>query len=224
MLKLPNVTLVAMGSTNIYGMVDALEYSSKDIKFGAVKIVSHICPRMRHASGIEFSYTPKIKSIDQWNHDIIYELWRHIDTPYAILIHPDGFIVNPQSWRPEFLEYDYVGAPWPLPTDNYSYRDAAGEIVRVGNSVSLRSKKIMRLPTELELPWREYYGNTNEDGFLCCHNRLELERCGVKFAPIEVAKWFSRETEIPENQDVDEPFAFHRNNGRNAEFPNFELR
>jgi hypothetical protein len=45
----------------------------------------------------------------------------------------------------------------------------------------------------------------------------------MKFAPIEVAKYFSRELEIPENQDVESPFAFHlpdnpENWGRNIKY------
>jgi hypothetical protein len=138
------------------------------------------------------------------------------------LVHPDGFVVHPESWRDEWLSYDFIGAPWPLPTDDYSYRDVNGNLVRVGNSVGLRSKKLLDLPRALGLEWKAYHGNTNEDGFLCCHNRHILEENGCKFAPLEVAKWFSRETEIPENQDVEKPFAFHKHAGRNSQYPNFE--
>lgn len=222
-LKLPNVTLIAMGSTNVSGMIDALEYSSKYIEFGCVKLVSHICPRVSSsARPIEFGYNPPIRNIDQWNHAVIFKLWEHVDTSHAILVHPDGFVVHPESWKDGWLDYDYIGAPWPMPTDNYSYRDPEGNIVRVGNSVSLRSRRIMKLPKELGLEWRSYFGNTNEDGYLTCHQRLVLEANGCVFSPIEVARYFSRELEIPENQDVDKPFCFHKNAGRNSQYPCFE--
>ncbi len=117
-------------------------------------------------------------------------------------------MVSPESWRKEFLDYDYVGAPWPLPVDDYSYRTPEGELIRVGNSVSLRSKKLLELPRALNLEWRSYFGNTNEDGFLCCHNRKILQENGIKFAPLDVAKYFSKEHEIPENVGI-QPFAFH---------------
>ena len=109
----------------------------------------------------------------------------------------------------------------PLPSDDFSYRDVNGDIVRVGNSVSLRSKRLMELPSKLNMEWKSYYGNTHEDGFITCHNRHLFEAEGMTFAPIEVAKWFSRELEIPENVDVDKPFCFHYNKynaGRNIEF------
>lgn len=193
-----------MTSVDIEAHYKALEYSSRGIEWGAVKLITSI----------------PCNSIDEWNKNIIFRLREFVETPYCMLIHADGFVVNPESWRWEFLDYDYIGAPWPLPTDSYSYRTPDGEIVRVGNSVSLRSKKMLDLPFELEFAWRSYFGNTNEDGFLTCHNRRLLQHFGCNFAPIEVAKYFSRETDIPENADIDKPFAFHDFNGRNQEYMN----
>ncbi len=197
-----------MGSTNVTGMVKALEKSSKEIEFGAIKLVSHLCPRVHYPTKIKFQYVDKIKSIDEWNRKIIYELHNYVDTDFAMLIHADGYVINPQAWKDEFLDYDYIGAPWPLPQDDYSYRTGRQELIRVGNSVSLRSKQILRLPFQLNLPWKPYYGNTNEDGFLCVHNKYILEEQGIKFAPLEVAKYFSKEHEIEENKGLT-TFAFH---------------
>ena len=202
---LKNITLIALGSTNIEGMFRALEYSKRGIEWGAVKLITEI----------------QCKTIDEWNKAIIFDLRKFVDTDFCLLIHPDGFVANPESWKPEFLEYDYIGAPWPLPSDDYSYRTPDGEIERVGNSVSIRSKKILNLPYELEFAWRPYFGNTNEDGFLTCHNRRLFQHYGARFAPIEVAKWFSRELDIPENADVESPFAFHLHDtmaGRNEKY------
>lgn len=205
MLSLPQITLIALGSTNVEGMFNALNHSSQNIKWGAIKLVTDIhCP-----------------SIDDWNHAIIFDLRKYVDTKFCMLIHPDGFVVHPESWQPEFLDYDYVGAPWPPPADDYSYRTPDGEIVRVGNGVSLRSKELLELPYQLELAWRPYYGNTHEDGFLTCHNRRLFQHFGTRFAPLEVAKWFSREMDILENQNVDKPFAFHMHDtmpGRNEQY------
>ena len=51
-------------------------------------------------------------------------------------------------WREEFLDYDYIGAPWPLPPegDTTTYRDRDGNICRVGNSAGIRSKRLMDFP------------------------------------------------------------------------------
>lgn len=191
-LDLPQITLIALTGKDFEGHKKAIDESCKDINFGGVKLI----------------YDYKLTSIDLWNKAIIYELHNYVDTDFALLIHADGYVRDASEWRSRFLEYDYIGAPWPLPIDNFSYRDELGEIVRVGNSVSLRSKRIMELPTKLELEWRPFFGNTNEDGFLCCHHRQILMQYGIKFAPLEIAAHFSKEHEIPENKDLS-TFAFH---------------
>jgi len=191
-LKLPQITLIALTGKDFHAHDEAIRKSCEGIEWGGIKII--------------YDYT--IKSIDDWNKKIIYELGNYVSTDFAMLIHADGFVVNPQAWKDEFLAYDYIGAPWPLPRDNYSYRTEKGEVVRVGNSVSIRSKRLLDLPSQLGLNWRFYYGNTNEDGFLCVHNRDILKANGIKFAPLEVAKYFSKEYEIEENKGI-ETFAFH---------------
>ncbi len=192
MLKLPNVTLVALTSKDFEGHKAAIDKSCEGVEFGAVKII----------------WDEKIKNIDDWNKAIIYDLHNYVDTDFAMLIHADGYVINPSAWKDEFLAYDFIGAPWPLPNDDYSYRTPDGDLIRVGNSVSIRSRRIMELPSKLNLEWKPYYGNTNEDGFLCVHNRHTLEANGCTFAPLEVAKYFSKEHEIEENEGIT-PFAFH---------------
>ena len=192
MLTLPNVTLIALTNLDFEGHKLALDKSCEGIEWGGVKLI----------------WDESITGIDEWNRKMIYELWRYVDTDFAMVIHADGYVVRPDLWREEFLDYDYIGAPWPLPTDDYSYRTPDGELIRVGNSVSLRSKQMLGLPYTLDLPWKSYYGNTNEDGFLNVHNRKTLEKWGMKFAPLDVAKHFSKEHTIPENEGLD-TFAFH---------------
>lgn len=194
MISLPEVTLICLTNKDFEGHKKALDKSCEGIEFGAVKLI----------------WDEKIKNIDDWNYKMIFELHNYVQTNYAMVIHADGYIVNPHLWRSVFLEYDYIGAPWPQPLDAYSYRDETGQLYRVGNSVSLRSRKILEAPTKLGLEWRKYFGNTNEDGFLCVHNRKKLEKYGCRFAPIEIACLFSKEHEIEENKDIKETFAFHQ--------------
>lgn len=194
MLDLHQVTLIALSGIDYQTKenLKAIKKSCEGVKWGAVKYIQQ----------------GDITNIDSWNKAVIYDLHKYVDTDFAMFIHGDGYVINPEAWREEFFNYDYIGAPWPLPIDTYSYRTAEGEIVRVGNSVSLRSKRILELPSQLGLEWKSYYGNTNEDGFLTCHNRDILKDHGMKFAPLEVAKYFSKEHEIPENVGL-ATFAFH---------------
>lgn len=190
MIKLPNVTLVCVTSKNVELHKRAILRSSSGIRFGDIKILDL-----------------NTHTIDEWNKAIIYELPKHIETEFALLIHADGYVIHPELWKDEWLQYDYAGSPWPLPTDEYSYRDEEGGIVRVGNSVGLRSKKLMDLVATRD--WRPYYGNTNEDGFIACHNRKWLESKGCKFMPFEEAIHFGKEHEIPENVGL-QTFLFHK--------------
>ena len=107
-----------------------------------------------------------------------------------------------------------------MPTDNFSYRDINGKIVRVGNSVSLRSKKLLELPIKLNLPWEPFHGNFHEDGFICAKNRHIYESHGMRFAPLDVAKYFSHEAMIPEVKGI-KPFVFHKWAGSNRAYPKF---
>ena len=192
MLKLPQVTLIVLTNKDFEGHKKAIDKSCEGIEFGGVKLI----------------WDEKCTSIDEWNRKIIFDLWKYVDTSYAMLIHADGYVINPHLWNPDWLNYDYIGAPWPLPQDDYSYLSPDGQIVRVGNSVSLRSREIMRAPSFQGFQWKSYYGNTNEDGYLCVHQRPALEALGMKFAPLDVARHFSKEHEIPENVGL-ETFAFH---------------
>ena len=66
----------------------------------------------------------------------------------------------------------------------------------------------MDLPNKLGLEWKSFHGFYNEDGFICAMNRHIYEENGIKYAPLEVAKYFSHEAPIPEINGIT-PFGFH---------------
>lgn len=219
MINLPNITLVALTSVRVESTIKALQYSMKGINFGKVKLLSDKEPNDL-PKNILFEPTEKSSSIDEWNYNIIYNLPKHIDTDFALLIHDNGFVVNPNSWKENFLEYDYIGAPWPKPNDNFSYRDNLGNVIRVGNSVSLRSKKLLDIAVNKNLEWKSFHGFTNEDGFICVNYRHEYLLEGCKFADLEIAKYFSHEVYLDEFEGI-EPFCFHNYIGKNKKYPKF---
>lgn len=209
-LQLPNVTLVAMTSVLIQDTIKALMFSSEEIEFARVLLVSHELPD-NLPSKISFSCCNRLSNIDEWNHDIIFELHKHIDTDFIILIHDDGFVVNPSSWRDDFLSYDYIGAPW----GHKHMLDFEGKVISVGNSVSLRSRKLLEIPTRLSMPWVRHDGNFNEDTQICVWNRNLFLSQGIKFADFDVAKYFSHETYFEEFENI-KPFCFHNFGGPNS--------
>lgn len=189
-MKLPDVTLILLTNRDFEGAKRALDKSSEGIEWGGKKII----------------WDETITGIEEWNRKMIFELPQYVQTSHAMIIHQDGWVINSHLWNPEWLELDFLGAPWPLPRDDYSYRTPKGGLIRVGNSVSLRSKKLMDLVATR--PMEFHYGNNNEDGQICTWEREWLEEQGCKFATLEQAVHFSKEHEIPENKNI-ETFAFH---------------
>ncbi len=204
-LKLPNVTLCAFGSEKYKNQHQKmLDYSSRSIEFGAIKNI-----------------TVQTNSIDEWNKAVVFDLGDYIETDYALLVHADGGIGEPELWRNEWLNYDYIGSPFPMPNDNFSYRDINGKIQRVGNSVSLRSRKLLQLPKKIGMEWKPFHGYYHEDGYICVNMRHVFEKHGCVFAPYEEAILFGRENPLPENKGI-KTFVYHKTMGENACYPNFE--
>ena len=221
-IKLDTVTLVAVTSVNVTATISAMKYSMRGIEFADSVLITHKKPWNLPAY-IRYCHVDKIDNIDKFNHLMVYDLWRYVHTDYILLIHADGFVVHPEMWRDEFLQYDYIGAPWPLPDNPISYRDANGNICRVGNSVSLRSYRLLKLPSEINIEWKPQPMSDggvmyNEDTFICVANKHLFEEHGMKIAPLDVAKYFAHERMIPELEGIT-PFAFHKWAGTNRSFP-----
>lgn len=221
-LKLPNVTLVAAASIKVYETIKALEYSMREIEFGEVVLVSHRKPR-RLPKEITFKQCEPIDNINKFNFMMVYDLSKYVTKEYALLVHYDGFVVHPEAWQDEFLSYDYIGSPWPIPDIGVENQiDAEGNIVRVGNSVSLRSRRLLDFPRANNLAWESNpEGDYNEDIFICVKNKVRMEKAGLRFATLDVAKYFGREHPLPENEKLD-TFVFHKWWGPNAGYPQFK--
>jgi hypothetical protein len=210
MKALPNVTLLAISSIKLQDTILALKTCMEDFKFGAVKLVSDIDPIYDYApSGqLQHEFCPKIYDIMDFNHYVFSELGKHVQTSHMLMVQYHAWILRPELWDDTWLEYDYIGAPWPVKENSYIAN--TGERVRVGNGgFSLRSKRLLDLPKKLGLPLKQEQGYYNEDGNCCCYYRKEFLDVGIKYAPIEVAARFSYENDVPENEGI-ESFGFHR--------------
>lgn len=153
---------------------------------------------------------------------------RVITTDFSLVVQADGFAVNAQAWDEAFLEYDYVGAPWPWMWGGGPYWPRP----IVGNGgFSLRSQKLFRALRDLDIKWRmadwahderlgrrEYYGvNARKDKFLpedalICHWYREVleTKYGIRFCPPDLANKFSVETVHPFTQYwLGRSFGFH---------------
>lgn len=207
-LSLPQVTLVAISSVKIEKTLEALEKSMLGVRYAKVIFLTdaEISSPNRDIEII------KIGKLDYngYSRFVIYDLKNYVQTPYALLVQHDGYVLRPRKWRDEFLDYDYIGAPW----KRGLYNTKDGKNVRVGNGgFSLRSRKLLEAPTALNIPFDDHGTHFfHEDGIICLFNRDALEQSGIRFAPVALASHFSRERWCPDSALF--PFGFHSNRKR----------
>lgn len=211
-LKLDTVTLIALTSVRVRETIQAMQYSMRKIRFADAILFTHEKPDLLPA-GIRFIQVERMNNVDDYNKIILFELYPYIHTSHVLVVQWDGYVVHPELWNPDYLKYDYIGAPWPK---ELGFHDEKGHLVQVGNGVGLRSRRLMEYPEKAGLSWQP---GQNEDVFLCCDHRDFLEKAGMKFAPFETACRFSHERPVPEMNG--EPFMFHKWDGRNVQYPRF---
>jgi len=204
MIKLPKITLVSVSSVKIDETIFAMTSSMSGIEFGDAVLISHEKP-VNWPNSIRFEQCENITNIEEYSRFILYDLNTYINTEFAMLVQYDGYVLRPHKWVDKFLDYDYIGAPWPK--DIHFNGDLN---IRVGNGgFTLRSKKLMNCLNDLNLPFTDNgTGFYNEDGVLCNYYRRELEDYGIKYATPKIASMFSHESNCDE--DVNEPFGFHK--------------
>jgi len=181
-LHLPNVTLIGV-DTNADRLQMACDISTRDILFGDVKMINNA----------------QIRSKQDYSAFCVKELYKHVKTDFMLIIQWDGYVLNYKAWNPEWLNYDYIGAPW-------WYRDG----MNVGNGgFSLRSKKLMEIVAKDAAFERVFHP---EDDVICRQRRRYLEtQYGIKFAPEELARQFSIEGYNQSNKTWSNEFGFHGN-------------
>src|SRR5580765_2617084 len=112
----------------------------------------------------------------------IYELPFLIKSKFIFFIHWDSWVIDPEMWTNEFLNYDYIGAPW-------WYKDG----LNVGNSgFSIRSTDLMRFVAENKNSFPIY---EPEDDVLCRRYRPLLQQ--FHWAPESLAQQFAFERTRP---------------------------
>jgi len=209
MKKISQASVIAVDCTeNIKQTVRGLKNCKEKLNFGAYILLTNRKPR-NLPDFIEYIRIKKLENINQYNRFMFLELYKYFDTSHCLTIQYDCDILYPEKWQDNWLEFDYIGAPWLYKTNSYVAN--TGEHVRVGNGgFSLRSKRLCELPTKMGWELRQEQGFYNEDGNICCYWRKEMLGQGIKYAPIGVASEFSYENLMQENYGV-KPFGYHKN-------------
>jgi hypothetical protein len=165
--------------------------------------IDHIYKIMTaYRENIEYIKTPEL-SHSGYSWFNIEELYKYTTHDYTICINDDGFIINPELWDDNFLNYDLIGAPW-HPDSEWLY-DLGRPGNRVGNGgFYLRSRKFINLASNIR------YTGGHDDAILSNDYYDYFIQNGCKYAPVEVAMKFSLEYVIPEcEHNLDKTFGFH---------------
>lgn len=196
MINLTQIDLISINCVNPEKSVNALLHSSEKINFGSIKLFSDKKPK-NIPNNFEFIQTEKFTH-ETINWFALSQLPKFIKNDYVLSIQDDGFIINPNNWDDTFLNYDYIGAPWP----NLDWC----KVNRVGNGgFVLYSKKFLNYCLGIVEKITAHNDVTVTNTY---YNYFILNGC--KYAPIEVAAKFSLEHPIPEVEyNLNNTFGFH---------------
>lgn len=195
MLDLPNVQLLIACCTNAEQGIRALRHSMSGINFGSVTILSPYKPSNIIDRIDWIQIDPQNPT--SMNSFALKEMPKHYNLDYVLSIHDDGFVLNPHNWTDEFLNYDFIGAPWPPLHWNQTNR--------VGNmGFFLKSKNFSKMELGID-----FICGAN-DWLVTNYYYHKFVSQGIKYAPLEVASRFSLELPIPEiPHDLSKTFGFH---------------
>jgi hypothetical protein len=209
-LSLPSVTLITVASRDIDQTNLALLHSAEHIDFGAIKM---LCSALPISKDSRVTYLP-IPQIDYLGYQrfMIEALNGYVQTDHCLIIQADGFILDPTRWRSQFLEYDYIGAPWPevVAVHGREKRFLKLDKNPVGNGgFSLRSKRLLETTSALRFDSLNF--QVKVEDVLICHYLYDYMRdAGIQFAPPQIAALFSIEdTSGLYGQSFNSVFGFH---------------
>lgn len=175
-LELPSVTLVCIADDAPEDGATVLRYSQKEILFGDVQLIGS---KKVEEKGFRFVRVDPIDSGEKYNFFVLRELWRHVHTKHVLIVQPDGYVLNAKLWTNQFLQYDYIGAPW--------FQQKGVPAGMVGNGgFSLRSRNLLEAVSRLA-------PSSPEDACICLTHGQTLEEQGFRFAPTSLAARFSHE-------------------------------
>jgi Protein of unknown function (DUF5672) len=188
-LKLPDITLVAFDGTCPELTHLAIADSLAQFEPAATLTFSPVPIEVPNATWIKVPHWSDRLDCSRF---LWYELPFMVSTKFVLFIHWDAWVIDATQFRPEFLEYDYLGAPW-------WYDDG----LNVGHG-TLRSVRLMRFLAD----HKEQFPIVHpEDDVLSRRYRPALEQAGFRWPSEQIASQFMFECTRPSLQS--RHFMFH---------------
>ena len=223
-LKLPDVTLLAATSSEIDEAQVSMRISLHNIEFGKARLLSPSAPKKQYPD-IEYISIPPMNSVDDYNQVIFQDLHKYFKTSHCLIVQADSFVVNSDLWKDEFLEFDYIGGPWPNKIQVNPDLILHLEKNPVGNGgFSLRSRKLVETTAKINFNSLNFPMKA-EDVVICYYLYQKMIDSGIRFAPPKLAAQFSMENiEHLYGQNVNSVFGFHGKHMRNYFMKKYALR
>jgi hypothetical protein len=195
LLDLSAITLLCVETRDPALAHFAIQKCTQEAKFGKMVLITDLNKlsdrsddqasnqaedqKVTRLQGIDYIQAPPIKTTKDYSDLLLAGLRQYVAGTHALIIQWDSFILHPELWTHDFLQYDYIGAVWPHHPDT-----------PVGNGgFSLRSVKLLEA---LESP--AITKHHPEDFCICVDNKATLEnQFGIQFAPAQVAEQFAVE-------------------------------
>ena len=195
MLDLSAITLLCVETRDPALAHFAIQKCTQQTRFGKVVLITDLAKlsdrpddqasnqaedqKVTRLQGIEYIQAPPINTTKDYSNLLLTGLRQYVAGTHVLIIQWDSFILHPELWTDDFLQYDYIGAVWPHHPDT-----------PVGNGgFSLRSVKLLE---GLESP--AITKRHPEDFCICVDNKVSLEnQFGIRFAPAPIAEQFAVE-------------------------------
>ncbi len=157
----------------------AIKQCLSQVHFKNVVLVTNVSLVRNPLPEIEYVQAPNIRSVKDYSKWMMTELANYVSGSHILVIQWDSFVINPNLWSNDFLNYDYIGPVWPHHPET-----------PVGNGgFSLRSARLLSALSDPEMK----IGHP-EDYYICAENKKLLEeKHGIQFAPVAIAEQFAVE-------------------------------
>jgi hypothetical protein len=193
MLNLSSVTLLCVETRDPTLALYAIQKCLEKANFGNIVLITDLAKLSKEPNQVEeivCVQAPPIKTTKDYSDLLLTGLRQYILGKHVLIMQWDSFILHPELWTDDFLQYDYIGAVWPHHPDT-----------PVGNGgFSLRSVKLLEALESPAITKRH-----PEDFCICVDNKATLENeFGIRFAPKNVAEQFA-----VERSDWHPAFGFH---------------
>ena len=223
-IKLPDVTLLSATSTEMDAAQISMKISMYNIDFGAAKLLCSSAPEKNYPD-IEIVSIPPLNNVNDYNKIIFEDLHKYFKTSHCLIVQADSFVLNSDLWKKEFLDYDYIGGPWPNKIKVNPDITLNLKKNPVGNGgFSLRSHKLAKVTGKIKFDSLNFPMKA-EDVLICYYLHQEMLDNGIRFASPELAAKFSMENvESLYGQNKNSVFGFHGKHMRDYFMKQYVLR